>query len=124
MSKPNKTRKVQRKAPPPPEPEQRIRVKPKAIPGVEIREYTDALGAYYRFRVRFRNASGERDEETLDAPEDALDFKAKLRLMARRGNLHELDTGEQTLKEFMPELWSLYAKRSLAEVTRRKYRSS
>jgi integrase len=113
-----------RKAPPPPEPEQRIRVKPKPIPGVEIREYKDALGVYYRFRVRFTNAGGERDEETLDTPKDALDFRAKIRLMARRGNLHELDTGEQTLKQFMPEFWSLYAKRSLAEVTRRKYRSS
>jgi integrase len=113
-----------RKAPPPPEPEQRIRVRPRPIPGVEIREYKDAHGAYYRFRVRFTNASGQRDQETLDTPQDALDFKAKLRLMARRGNLHELDTGEQTLVQFMPEFWSLYAKRSLAEVTRRKYRSA
>ncbi len=118
-----KTAKV-RKAPPAPEPEQRIRVKPKPIQGVEIREYKDTHGAYYRFRVRFMNASGERDEETLDTPQDALDFKAKLRLMARRGNLHELDTGEQTLRQFMPEFWKLYAKRSLAEVTRRKYRSA
>jgi integrase len=122
-AKNNRSRKPGRKAPPPPEPAQRIRVKPNPIPGVEIREYNDALGVYYRFRVRFTNASGERDEETLDTPEDALDFRAKLRLMARRGNLHELDTGEQTLKQFMPEFWSLYAKRSLAEVTRRKYRS-
>jgi integrase len=113
-----------RKAPPPPEAEQRIRTKPRPIPGMEIREYKDAHGAYYRFRVRFTNASGQRDQETLDTPKDALDFKAKLRLMARRGNLHELDTGEQTLVQFMPEFWSLYAKRCLAEVTRRKYRGA
>ena len=113
-----------RKAAPAPQAEQRIRVKPRPIPGVEIREYKDTHGAYYRFRVRFTNASGERDQETLDTPQDALDFKAKLRLMARRGNLHELDTGEQTLVQFMPEFWSLYAKRSLAEVTRRKYRGA
>ncbi|HLL92933.1 MAG TPA: hypothetical protein VK252_08345 [Solirubrobacteraceae bacterium] len=125
MRKPNNnSRRTRRKTPPPPEVQQRIRVKPKAIQGVEIREYKDALGVYYRFRVRFVNAGGERDEETLDTPEDALDFKAKLRLMARRGNLHELDTGEQTLRQFMPEFWNLYAKRSLAEVTRRKYRSA
>jgi len=98
--------------------------KPKPIPGVEIRERRRHGEIYYRFRVRFTNAAGHRDEETFDTPEEALDFKAQLRLMKRRGNLEELDAGQQTLVEFMPEFWRLYAKRRLAPVTRRKYRGT
>lgn len=48
---------------------------------------------------------GERDQDTFDTPQEALDFKAKLRLMKRRDNLDELDAGQQTLVEFMPEFW-------------------
>jgi integrase len=98
--------------------------RPKPIPGVEIRELSMRGEVYFRFRVRFMNAVGVRDQETFDTPEEALDFKAKLRLMKRRGNLDELDAGAQTLVEFMPEFWRLYAKRRLAEVTRRKYRGA
>jgi len=97
--------------------------RPKPIPGVEIREQKQrGGGVYFRFRVRFTNAMGERDQDTFDTPQEALDFKAKLRLMKRRDNLDELDAGQQTLVEFMPQFWRLYAKRRLAEVTRRKYR--
>lgn len=100
---------------------QRVTKKPEPIPGVEIREQRTAGGTvYYRFRVRFTNAMGERDSETFDTPQEALDFKAQLRLMKRRGNLEELDIGQQTLVEFMPMFWRLYAKRKVSEVTRRK----
>jgi integrase len=102
----------------------RCRNRPKPISGVEIRELRDRHGVYFRFRVRFTNAMGERDQETFDKPEEALDFKAKLRLMKRRDNLEELDAGRQSLVEFMPEFWQLYARRRLAEVTRRKYRGA
>jgi integrase len=98
--------------------------KPKPIPGVEIRERRRHGETYYRFRVRFTNAAGRRDQETFDTPEEALDFKAQLRLMKRRGNLSELDAGQQTLEELMVDFWRLYAKRRLAEVTRRKYRGT
>lgn len=98
--------------------------RPKPIPGVEIREYRRGGVACFRFRVRYLNAVGVRDQETFDTPEEALDFKAKLRLMRRSDALDELDVGQQTLVEFMLEFWRLYAKRMLAEVTRRKYRGS
>lgn len=105
-------------------PNARATRRPKPIPGVEIRELKDRQGCvYFRFRVRFTNAAGKRDQETFDTPIEALDFKAKLRLMKRRDNLEELDSGQQTLAEFLPLFWRLYAKRRLAEVTRRKYRS-
>jgi integrase len=98
--------------------------RPKPIPGVEIREYRGRGVTYYRFRVRYLNAAGVRRQETFDQPGDAIDFKAKLRLMTRSDALDELDIGKETLVEFMPEFWRLYAKRTLAEVTRRKYRGN
>jgi integrase len=97
--------------------------KPKSIPGVETRERKRRDGrVYYRYRVRFINGAGERDEETFDTPKEARDFQAKLRLMKRRGNLGELDAGQQTLEEFMVDYWRLYAQRHLAKVTRKKNR--
>jgi hypothetical protein len=98
--------------------------RPKPIPGVEIREHRHRDLVYFKFRVRFTNAFGERDQETFDTPQDALDFKAKIRLMGRRETLEDLDIGLQPLVEFMPVFWRLYAKRRLAEVTRRQYRSA
>ncbi len=98
--------------------------KPKPIPGVEIRERRRGGETYYRYRVRFTNAAGRSDQETFDTPQEALDFKAKLRLMKRRGDLAELDAGRQTLEEFMVDYWRLYAKRRLATVTRKKYRGT
>jgi integrase len=98
--------------------------RPKPIPGVEIRKHQHRGMVYFKFRVRFTNAFGERDQETFDTPHEALDFKAKVRLMGRRETLEDLDIGLQPLVEFLPVFWKLYAKRKLAPVTRRKYRSA
>lgn len=98
--------------------------KPKPIPGVEIRpRKRRATGeVYYVYRVRYKNARGIRAERTFDEPEEAIDFKAHLRLTERRGGLESLDTGSETLEEFMPTYWRLYAKRRLAKSTRKKNR--
>ena len=91
--------------------------------GVEIRERHRRTGeAYYTYRVRFRDAQGERRSREFDTPEDAKDFRAHLRLLERRGELATLDAGRQTLAQFMPEWWALYAKQHLALNTRRAYR--
>jgi site-specific recombinase XerC len=97
--------------------------KPKPIPGVEIRERRRRNGqAYYRYRVRYINGAGVRDDEEFDTPQEAKDFKAKLRLAKRSGVLRELSAGKETLGEFMADYWRLYAKRHLAKVTRKKNR--
>jgi integrase len=74
-------------------------------------------------RVRFRDVEGRRRSRDFDTTQDALDFRAHLRLLERRGELASLDAGKQTLEEFMPEWWNLYAKQRLAISTRRTYRS-
>ena len=40
-------------------------------------------GLLDRYRVRFQNARGKRDQRTFDSPEDALDFKARVRRTRR-----------------------------------------
>jgi integrase len=91
---------------------------------VEIRERKRRDGTvYWTYRVRFRDAQGERRSRDFDRAQDALDFRAHLRLLARRGELASLDIGKQTLAEFMPQWWQLYAKQRLAISTRRTYRS-
>jgi integrase len=91
---------------------------------VEIRERKRRDGAvYWTYRVRFRDTQGERRSRDFDRAQDALDFRAHLRLLARRGELASLDIGKQTLAEFMPQWWTLYAKQRLAISTRRTYRS-
>jgi integrase len=66
---------------------------------------------------------GDRRSRDFDTPQDALDFRAHLRLLERRGELASLDAGKQTLEEFMSEWWKLYARQRLAISTRRTYRS-
>jgi integrase len=98
-------------------------VRPNRIPGVEIRKRRPRGGqAQYAYRVRFQNARGKRDQRTFDSPQDALDFKARLRLLKRSGDLPALESGRQTLEQFMEEFWRLYAETRLESSTRRKYR--
>jgi hypothetical protein len=54
-----------------------VRLKP--IRGVEIRERRSGE-VRYAYRARFQNARGERKGRTFDCAEDALDFRARLRL--------------------------------------------
>ena len=91
---------------------------------MEIRDRRRRDGTrYWTYRVRFRDVQGERRSRDFDTPQDALDFRAHLRLLERRGELASLDAGKQTLEEFMSEWWQLYAKQRLALSTRRTYRS-
>lgn len=99
--------------------------RPTPIPGVEIRERRRRDGSvYYVYRVRWKDpVTGKRLVETLDTPQDALDFQAHLRLARRRGVLEELDQGRETLTDFTAEWWERYAKHELDRTTRKTYAS-
>jgi integrase len=95
----------------------------KPIPGVEIRERHRRNGeVYYVYRVRFRNALGKRAQRTFDSAQDALDFRARLRLLKRAGNLGVLECGNEALERFVVDFWRLYAETRLEPSTQRKYR--
>jgi hypothetical protein len=95
----------------------------KALRGVEIRERRGCGGQErYAYRVRFQNARGERTGRTFDRAEDALDFRARLRLLKRAGDLPVLDAGRESLEQFMEDYWRLYAETRLEPATRKKYR--
>lgn len=96
-------------------------MRPKPIRGVEIRKRRRRGGqVYYVYRVRFQNARGERAQRTFDTAQDALDFRARLRLL-KRGDLVVLEAGNETLEQFMGDFWRLYAETHLERSTRRKY---
>jgi len=99
--------------------------RPDPIPGVEIRPRRHRDGTiYYVYRVRWKDpVSGQRLGEEFDTPEDALDFRAHLRLAARRGVLHELDMGRELLVDFAAEWWARFAKHELDKPTRTTYAS-
>jgi integrase len=96
-------------------------VRLKAIRGVEIRERRGGE-ARYAYRVRFQNARGERKGRTFDCVEDALDFRARLRLLKRAGDLAALEAGRESLEQLMGDYWRLHAETRLEPSTRRKYR--
>jgi len=51
---------------------------PKAIPGVEVRHRQTRTGDDYAvYRVRYRDAAGNRRSREFDSPDDALDFRAQ-----------------------------------------------
>jgi hypothetical protein len=66
---------------------------PRKVAGVENRARTRRDGtSYWTFRVRWTDpATGERRGEEFDRQQDAIDFKAALRLARRAGRLAELD---------------------------------
>lgn len=89
--------------------------------GVQIRERRGGE-ARFAYRVRFQNARGERKGRTFDCAEDALDFRARLRLLKRAGDLAALEAGKETLEHLMGDYWRLHAETRLEPSTRRKYR--
>jgi len=93
----------------------------KPIRGVEIRERRGGENRY-AYRVRFQNARGERKARTFDSMEDALDFRARLRLLKREGDLGAIEAGRESLEQLMGDYWRLYAETRLEPSTRRKYR--
>ena len=86
---------------------------------MEIRERRRSRGdeLRYAYRVRFQNAHGERKGRTFDRAEDAQDFRAKLRLLKREGDLPSLEAGRETLMQFMSDYWRLYVEPQLAPST-------
>lgn len=79
----------------------RWRRKPPIHPGIRNRERRDTAGIYWVFEVRWTDpATHKKLSETLDTPQDALDFKAQLRALRRRGILGDLDRGRETLDDF------------------------
>jgi integrase len=100
----------------------RWRKTPPTLPGVHAKERRDALGPYWVFVVRWKDpVSGKRLTETCPTPQEALDFKAQLRLMRRRGNLDDLDRGRETLGEFAGRWLTQHAAQHLTRRTLKAY---
>jgi integrase len=78
--------------------------KPKVPRGVEARWH--AGRAVWTFRVRWTDpVTGDRRSQEFDTVDDALDYKAYLRLARRRGALDELSRGRVVLREFVEDDW-------------------
>jgi integrase len=91
--------------------------------GVEVRERARGGEHRYAYRVRYLNAQGERKARTFDTPRDAMDFRGRLRLLKRAGDLAALDLGRDSLEQFSRDYWRLYAEVRLASRTQETYRS-
>lgn len=98
---------------------------PRKITGVENRERKRRDGSvYWTFRVRWIDPStGSKLVEEFDEQRDAIDFHATLRLARRRGALHDLNAGRETLAEYAEQWWESYASRNLARSTLAVYAS-
>jgi integrase len=91
--------------------------------GVEVRERARGGEHRYAYRVRYLNAHGQRKARTFDTPQDAMDFRGRLRLLKRAGDLAALDLGRDSLEQFSRDYWRLYAEVRLASRTAQTYRS-
>jgi integrase len=97
---------------------------PKSIPGVETRRRRARNGDEYDvFRVRYRDAAGARRSREFDSAQDALDYRAQVRLLSRQGDLTALDVGRERLADFAADWWELYAGRHLSVATLDTYKS-
>jgi integrase len=76
---------------------------------------------YAVWRVRWRDESGSERSKTFDRLADARAFEGKVRTMKRSGVLADLDTGTETLAEFVEEWWLVYAGPNLERSTLRVY---
>jgi integrase len=90
--------------------------------GVEVRERARGAEHRYAYRVRFLNAEGERKARTFDSAQDALDFRGRLRLLKRAGDLAALDVGRESLAQFSRDYWRHYVEVRLTPQTERSYR--
>ena len=100
--------------------------RPRKLPaGVEAVTRKRRDGRPYEvFRVRYRDAAGERRSKTFDSVQDAADWRSKVRLAERSGDLADLDAGTETLDTFAQEWVDRWAGGNLAETTVRGYISS
>jgi integrase len=98
---------------------------PKTPRGIEPRSYRDLQrpgGVRWRYGVRWTDpVTRRRLREEFDTVEDALDFKAHLRLLKRRGQLHDLDRGRALLVDFAMRWLTDYAIAAYPERTQRDY---
>jgi integrase len=98
---------------------------PKTPRGIEPRSYRDLQrpgGVRWRYGVRWTDpVTRRRLREEFDTVEDALDFKAHLRLLKRRGQLHDLDRGRALLVDFAVRWLTDYAIAAYPERTQRDY---
>lgn len=79
----------------PPRPDTPRGVEARARRDPNTREWT------WRYRVRWKDpVTGARCVEEFDTVDEALDYKAQLRLLRRRGQLADLDRGRETLAAF------------------------
>jgi integrase len=119
---------------------------PPATHGVEIRHRTPRNGLpYWQFRVRWNNpATNVREVEIFDEAQvtldpaatiaereaawaadlqDALDFRAHLRLLKRRGTVKDLDKGREILKDFAQRWMHDWARLNLTHGALKNYSS-
>jgi hypothetical protein len=77
------------------------------IRGIEVRKRARGAERRYAYRVRYQDAIGERRSRTFDSAEDALDFRSRLRLLKRAGDLAALEAGRESLEQFFGDYWRL-----------------
>jgi Phage integrase, N-terminal SAM-like domain len=94
------------------------------VNGIERRARKRRDGqTYYVWRVRWLDEAGRKRSATFDTERDALDFKAKLRMLRRAGDLATLDAGRGTLAEFVAKWWEIEAVPNLERATLHSYAS-
>lgn len=98
---------------------------PKKVPGIENRRRQRRDGSpYWTFRVRWLDpVTRDRMGEEFDSQQDAMDFRAALRLATRSGTLHEMSAGRESVAEFAEHWWATYAASSLERQTLAPYAS-
>lgn len=100
--------------------------RPDPIPGVEIRPRRRRDGTVYawEYRVRWKDPVTERRlVEICETAQEALDFKAQLRLLKRRGTLAELEMGRLTVADMVARWWHEYARVELTKKTLEPYKT-
>ena len=65
------------------------------------------------YRVRWKDEAGKWHSRTFDRKRDAEAWEAKVVLAKRRGDLDDLDAGQQRLEDFVEEWWQLEAEPGL-----------
>lgn len=88
--------------------------------GIEPRQYQGRTV----FRVRYLTPAGVRRAEQFDTLDEAVDFKAHMRLLRRKGALGDLDAGREVLVDYVDRWWRVYAQPNLALNTRRAHASA
>ena len=92
--------------------------------GIERRSRRRRDGSRYDvWRVRWVDDAGRKRSATFDRERDARDFKAKLRVLRRSGELAGLDAGKESLAEFAAQWWELEAIPNFERSTLKTYAS-